>query len=263
MLKKIFLLFASLFVLFGGAPVTVAAQEAAQENWTEVGIYVFMMGIEGDATLGNVTSDVDVSFNDILDNLDLGFNGFVEHRRGKWSFIGDVAYMKLSAEETRSRTSVSSLTLDAEFEQTVGEAFVGYRVFEQNQGKSQFGIDLLGGARYNELAFELDTRASLLGLTSSASRNAEEDWVDGVVAARVQYGHENGWGVSAWADIGDGSDSSSYQLMGIVSYRFKNNIRVFGGYRLYHLEYTSDIGGRRFDVDLDYTGPMIGVAYRF
>jgi hypothetical protein len=235
----------------------------AQENWTEVGIYAFMLGIEGDATLGNVTSDVDVSLNDILDNLDIGFMGFVEHRRGKWSFIGDVAYLKLSAEETRSRTSVSSLTLDAEFEQTIAGAYVGYRVFEQNQGKSQFGIDLLGGARYNELAFELDTRASLLGLTSSASRNAEEDWVDGVVAARVQYGHENGWGVSAWADIGDGSDSSSYQLMGIVSYRFKNNIRVFGGYRLHHLEYTSDIGGRRFDVDLDYTGPMLGVSYRF
>jgi len=255
-MKKIFLL----ATLFGCVMLTPAH---AQENWTEVGIYAFMTDIEGDATLGNVTTDVDVSFSDILDNLDFGLMGFAEHRRGKWSFIGDVAYLNVSAEKTTSRTSVSSLTLDAEFEQTLGEAFVGYRVFAQNQGKSQFGIDLLGGARYNELTFELDTRASLLGLTTSASRKAEEDWVDWVVAARVQYGHENGWGVSAWADIGDGSDSSSYQLMGIVSYRFKNNIRVFGGYRLYNLEYTSDIGGRRFDVDLDYAGPMLGVSYRF
>jgi len=255
-MKKISLL----ITLIGWVMLTPAL---AQENWTEVGIYAFMMGIEGDATIGNVTSDVDVSFNDILDNLDMVFSGFVEHRRGKWSFIGDVAYLKVSAEKTRSRTRVSSLTLDAEFEQTLGEAFVGYRVFAQNQGKSQFGIDLLGGARYNELALELDARASLLGLTRSASRNPEADWVDGVVAARVQYGHENGWGVSAWADIGDASDSSSYQLMGIVSYHFKNNIRVYGGYRLYHFEYTGDHEGRRFDVDLDYTGPMIGVAYRF
>ena len=239
----------------------------AQEKWTEVGIYVFMMGIEGDATtsgtLGDVTADVDVSFSDILDNLDFTFMGFVEHRRGKWSFIGDVAYLKISAEKTRSRTPVSSLTLDAEFEQTLGEAFVGYRVFAQNQGEAQFGIDLLVGARYNEIAFELDATASLLGLTTSASRNPSEDWVDGVIGARVQYGHNNGWGVSALADVCDGSDSSSYQLMGIVSYRFKNNIRVFGGYRLYNLEYTGDTGGRRFDVDLDYTGPMFGVSYRF
>ncbi len=255
-MKKLFLL----ATLFGCVMLTPAH---AQDSWTEVGIYAFMSGIEGDATVGNVTSDVDVSFSDILDNLDLGFMGYVEHRRGKWSFIGDVAYLNVSAEKTRSRTSVTSLTLDAEYEQTLVEAFIGYRVFEQNIGEAQFGIDLLVGARYNEVAFELDVQASLLGLTTSRSRNPEEDWVDGVVAARVQYGHENGWGVSAWADIGDGSDSSSYQLAGIVSYRFKNNIRVFGGYRLYHLEFTGDSGGRRFDLDLDYTGPMIGVAYRF
>ena len=255
-MKKIYLL----ITLIGCVMLTPVH---AQENWTEVGIYGFMLGIKGDATIGNVTTDVDLSFSDIWDNLDIGGMAFVEHRRGKWSFIGDVAYLKISDEETIYRTPVSSTTLDAEFEQTLAEAFVGYRVFEQNQGETQFGIDLLGGARYNELTFELDTRASLLGLTTSASRNAEEDWVDGVVAARVQYGHENGWGVSAWADIGDASDSSSYQLMGIVSYHFKNNIRVYGGYRLYHFEYTGDHEGRRFDVDLDYTGPMIGVAYRF
>ncbi len=239
----------------------------AQENWTEVGIYGFMTGIEGDATidgtLGDVTTDVDVSFSDILDNLDIGFMGFAEHRRGKWSFIGDVAYLKISAEKTTSRTPVSSTTLDAEFEQTLGEAFVGYRVFAQNQGEAQLGIDLLVGARYNERAFELDVTASLLGLTTSASRKPDEDWVDGVIGARVQYGHNNGWGVSAWADIGDGSDSSSYQLACFVSYRFKNNIRVFGGYRQFSFEYTVVSGGRRFDLDLDYTGPMLGVSYRF
>jgi len=255
-MKKLFLL----ATLFGCVMLTPAH---AQENWTEVGIYAHMIGIEGDATVGNATSEVDISFSDILDNFDMGFMGFAEHRRGKWSFIGDVAYLNVSAEKTRSRTPVSSVTLDAEFEQTVVSGFVGYRVFEQNQGEAQLGIDLLAGARYNELDFELDVRASLLGLTTSASRNPDQDWVDGVIAARVQYGYDNGWGVSAWADIGDGSDSSSFQLAGFVSYRFKNNIRVIGGYRLYHIENTGDSGGRRFDLDLDYTGPLLGVSYRF
>jgi len=235
----------------------------AQENWTEIGTYLFMPGIEGDAKIGDVTSDVDVTFNDILENLDFGFMGFIEHRRGKWSYIGDFAYLKVSAEDTKSRTSVSSLALDAELEQTIAEAFIGYRVFEQNIQGAQFGIDLLGGVRFNDLAIELDAQASLLGLTTSASRNPDEEWLDGVIAVRLQYGQENGWATSLWADIGDGSDSSSYQLAGFVSYLFKNNIRVLGGYRLYHIEYIGESGGRRFDLDLDYTGPMIGVAYRF
>ncbi len=251
-MKKLLLLTA----LIGCVMLTPAH---AQENWTEVGIYGFMVDIDGDATVGNVISDVDVSFSDIFDNLDLGFMGFVEHRRGKWSFIGDVAYLKVSADKTTSRTQFSSATLDAEFEQVLAGGFVGYRVFAKNQ----LGIDLLGGARYNEIAVELDVRASLLGLTTSSSRNAEEEWVDGVIAARVQYGHDNGWGVSAWADIGDGSDSNSFQLAGIVSYLFKNNIRVYGGYRHFSFEYKGDSGGNRFELDLDYAGPMIGVAYRF
>ena len=97
----------------------------------------------------------------------------------------------------------------------------------------------------------------------AATRLAAELRVDGVVAARVKYGHEYGWGVSGWADIGAGSDSSSYQLMGILSYRFKNNIRVFGGYRLYNLDYEGVSGGNKFELDLDYHGPMLGVSYRF
>jgi len=235
----------------------------AQENWTEIGLYVMMSGIEGDTQVGNVTSDVDVSFSDILENLDMGFMGFVEHRRGRWSFIGDAVYMKLSDDDTTAVNPSLSVTLDAEIKQTIAEGFVGYRVLAQDHGDARFGIDLLGGARYNKIELELGVEANLLGLTASASRNPSESWVDGVAAVRAQYGHNNGWGASAWADIGDGSDSSSYQLAGFVSYRFKNKIRVFGGYRLYSFEFTGDTGGNQYELDLDYAGPVIGVAYRF
>jgi hypothetical protein len=235
----------------------------AQESWTEIGIYGLMAAIEGEAKVGIVTSDVDVSFNDILDNLDMGFMGFVEHRRGKWSFIGDVVYMKLSDDRTTARNPILTIKLDAEVTQGVAEGIVGYRVLAQDYGDAQFGIDLLGGARYNKLDLELGVEATLLGLTTSASLNPSEDWVDGVIGARVQYGHNNGWGVSAWADIGEGSDSSSYQLACFVSYRFKNNIRVFGVYRQYSFEYSGVSGANRFELDLDYSGPMLGASYRF
>jgi len=90
----------------------------AEENWTEIGIYGMMAAIEGDMQVGNVTSDMDVSFSDILDNLDMGFMGFAEHRRGKWSFIGDAVYMKLSADDTTAVNPVLSVTFDAEVKQT-------------------------------------------------------------------------------------------------------------------------------------------------
>ena len=84
------------------------------------------------------------------------------------------------------------------------------------------------------------------------------------VALRAQYGHNNGWGVSGWADIGESSDGSSFQLAGYVSYRFKSNIRIISGYRFLNLEYEgTSAGGRRYELDLDYSGPVLGVSYRF
>ena len=74
---------------------TALAQETQPlggDTWTEIGAYGFMSNISGDATIRNVTTDVDVPFSDLLENLDFGAMAFIEHRRGKWSLIGDLFY---------------------------------------------------------------------------------------------------------------------------------------------------------------------------
>jgi opacity protein-like surface antigen len=233
---------------------------AEDDVWTQIGVYGLFVGIEGDTQINGVTSDVDVSFDDIWDNLDAGFMGYAEHRRGRWSFIGDVAYLKIEADKTVAIGPLGgSVTLDAEAEQLMLEGFIGYRLLTQDLKDARLGIDLLGGARYNDIEIELDSRASVLGLTRSASRNKSADTVDGVIAVRGEYSHKNGWGLMGWADIGEGSDSSSYQLYGGVNYTFKNNMRFHAGYRLVNFDYD----GNRFEYDLDYTGPQIGLSYKF
>jgi opacity protein-like surface antigen len=232
---------------------------AEDDVWTQIGVYGLFVGIEGDTQLNGVTSDVDISFDDIWDNFEMGFMGFVEHRRGRWSFIGDLAYLKVEGDRTLSRRGALSVTLDAEAEQLLLEGFVGYRVLTQDLKDARLGLDLLGGARYNDIEIELDSRASVLGLTRSASRNKSADTVDGVIAVRVEYSHNNGWGLMGWADMGEGSDSRSHQLYGGVNYTFKNNIKLHAGYRLINFDYD----GNRFEYDLDYTGPQIGLTYKF
>lgn len=252
-----------ILILLGFLTAPTLAEEegmAAEEDvWTQIGVYGLFVGIEGDTRLNQVTSDVDVSFDDIWDNLDIGFMGYAEHRRGKWSFIGDVAYLKVEADKTVASRPPLSVTLDAEAEQLMLEGFVGYRLLTQDLQDARLGIDLLGGARYNDIEIELDSRVTLLGPATSVSRDGSVDTVDGVIAVRVEYSHNNGWGLTGWADIGEGSDSSSYQLFGGVNYTFKNNIRLHAGYRLLNLEYD----GNSFEYDLDYTGPQIGLSYKF
>jgi hypothetical protein len=232
---------------------------SADDSSTQVGIYVFGSDISGKTKVGNITSDVDVSFNDILENLDMGLMAFIDHRRGKWSFIADVFYADISAGNTKTVNPSTTVKLDVGVKHLLVEGFVGYRVLEQDYRNAQLGIDLLAGARYNKIELGFEAKASQLGTTFAASRSPDEDWLDGVIAIRMQYGQARGWGASAWADIGEGSDSDSYQLMGKVNYRFDNKVNLFGGYR--HYSFRND--SSRVEVDLDYSGPIVGVSYGF
>lgn len=232
------------------------------KSWTEIGAYGFMTDVSGDVKSSNVTAPVDVSFSDILENLEMGFMGFAEHRNGKWSLIGDVFYADIKVEQSLAVTSTASVRVDVKQKQLMTEGFVGYRVAEQVQDGNQFGLDILVGARYNRIDVEIGLDASQLGL-GAASRNPSIDWVDGVIGLRAQFGGNRGWGATAWADFGKGADSSSHQFAGLVNYRFDNNVNLFGGYRLYNFKYETGSGTRFVELDLDYKGPMLGISYRF
>lgn len=232
---------------------------SAQDNSIQVGIYGFASDIKGETKIGNITSDVDVPFSDVLENIDMGLMAFIDHRRGKWSFIADVFYADISVGNTKTVSPSVAVNLDVAVKQLLAEGFVGYRVFEKDYHNAQLGIDILAGARYNKIELDFEARAALLGATFSASRNPDEDWVDGVIGLRMQYGQGSGWGASAWADIGEGSDSDSYQLMGKVNYKFGNKVNLFGGYR--HYSFDNDLS--RVELDLEYSGPLVGVSYGF
>jgi hypothetical protein len=234
----------------------------AEESNTDVGVYLFASAISGEAGLGNVTADVDLSFGDIVENLDIGFMAYIDHRWGKWSFIGDIAYLKLEDENSTTVGRATEVDLDAELTQTVLEGFAGYRVYESASEGSDIGIDILFGARHTTLDINLDTDANLKGFSRSGSRSNEEDWVDAVIGARVEADYHNGWGSMLWLDIGDGSDSSSRQLLAMGSYQGSSNWKFFGGYRFLNLEFESGSGDSTFAVDLDYSGPMFGATYR-
>ena len=234
----------------------------AEDPWTDLGIYLFMADLDGESRLGNVTSDIDVPFDDILENLDFGYMGYLEHRRDRWSFIGDIAYLRLTDEKSSASDGALEVELDVELEQSILEGFVGYRVLERGPDATGLGLDILVGARHTRLEIDLGAEASLLDLSTSRSRDGDEDWTDTVVGLRLQFGDRKGWGGTLWADVGDGSDSSSEQFMALASYRGDSAWQFFGGYRFLNLEFDKGSESRGFGIDIDYSGPMFGASYR-
>lgn len=255
--------------LFAAAALSVGSLLSGQalaegsSTSTEIGLYGFGSAITGDSTIGNVTADLDISFSDILDDLEFGFMGFVDHRRGNWSFIADIVFMELSSVNTLASTPIASAAVGYGFKQSLAEFFVGYRIFEERSGNTGVSVDVLGGVRYNKLDVTLDARAAALGLVAAASRTRDESWVDGVIGLRGAYDFGNGWGVNGWVDVGAGDDSASYQAALMASYTFDNNVKLFGGYRYYHFDYKTSGGARAFAIDADYSGPVLGISYQF
>jgi hypothetical protein len=103
MLKRFFVVALSLLM---------SAPALAEETSTNLGIYLFAIAVEGDARVRNVNTEVDLGFDDIVENFDMGYMGYIEHRRGPWSFIGDLAYLRLAADDSSAtaRSRVSPVT---------------------------------------------------------------------------------------------------------------------------------------------------------
>src|SRR4029453_16752215 len=89
-----------------GAALPAAAQGKSEDKFTfEVTPYLWAAGINGDIAVGTVRGggidvDVDASFSDIFQELDMAFMGMVEGRYGRWGLLLDAVYMQLSDNET-------------------------------------------------------------------------------------------------------------------------------------------------------------------
>ena len=179
-----------------------------------------------------------------------------------------IAYLQVADDNSRTVGRAVEVDLDVEFSQTTLEGFGGYRFFERAFEGSDLGIDFLFGARHTTLDMDigLDTARDgpLFSQSNSVSKDREDDWFDAVIGARFESDYRNGWGSMLWLDLGEGSGSSSYQALAMVRYGMGNSgWKLYGGYRLLHLEFDTGSGDSRFGVDLDYQGPMLGAAYKF
>ena len=66
------------------------------DRWKfKAAIYLWGAGIDGTTRRGN---EFDVSFSDIISNLDMAFMGAFEARKSKWSLAADVVYLDVSAD---------------------------------------------------------------------------------------------------------------------------------------------------------------------
>lgn len=247
-----------------GPPALAQAEPATPDQWQfEFTPYLLGAGLNGTTGIGSVTAHVDMSFGDILENLDSGFMALFEARQGRWTFGAEGIYFKLKGEGADSWQGPLGNTGTASLEATVTEQLyqltAGYRVLD-----ARTKVDVLGAGRYTQLDTKLNlavTTGSPLLPDGSRSVSGTESWWDPVIGVRVLHPFAESWSFVGYADIGGfgvGSDLT-YQLLAGVNWQFAKSVTAKAGYRYLYQDYAHN----GFVWDMTASGFYVGAGFRF
>ena len=238
-------------VLTGAMP-SVSAR-AADDTWEHT-LAVYMVGssINGTAGIGNVEADVDVSFSDILDNLDAGAMLAYRVERRRWAVVADLIYLGL--ENSKSGLGPGGRTrAKAEADQLIFELDLSYALSER--------LGVYGGLRY----WDLDADLTIVAAEQSVTGSASESWIDPLVGLRYAAPLGGKWTLIAKGDVGGfgvGSDFS-WGATALAAYQVSEHANLLLGYRHIDVDYDDGSGADRFLWDVWEGGPTAGFAWRF
>lgn len=233
-----------------GIALLAAVPLHAAEWQHEVAPYLWGAAMSGRTSVGSVTGDVDMSFGDILDNLEMGFMGAYRATRGQFSVTVDGIYMGLG---TVGRGPAGHEKADIDLDQSALEVDAGYEVVER--------LILLAGLRYNDLSVDIEATGPL----GTRRAGQSESWLDPLIGAAYTIPFADDWSFTLRGDIGGfgvGSDFA-WQGLGTLRWQASERIGVLAAYRYIDMDYDTGKGAGYFEYDMSLSGPALGVAFTF
>lgn len=224
-------------------------------DWTFTGAaYLWGSGIDGSiGVLGLPPQDVDLSFSDILEDLNMAVMAAGEARNGRFSLGFDVAYALMQSKD-ETPFGVLAREIDQTTSTLMATAVAGYSLLETDTAR----IDAIAGARLWSVGLDLDLNGSALPRQHFSDG---ETWVDPLVGAKFRADLGSDFYVSGWGMIGGFGMSSDlmWDVMAGLGYEFTDSFSVFGGYRAVSVDYSN--GG--FVYDVVQHGPLFAGVFRF
>ena len=235
---------------FAGTDVAAADAPAWQFELTP---YLWATRLNGEVKVGRLpTAQVDMSFPDILSDLDFGFMTAFEARKGKWAFLFDGIYTKISGSATaEAGAGGPSVNGALALRQKLFSGALAYRLPAE-----AVALDLLAGLRYNHLDANLTLSSGPVALATGVGTG----WTDPFVGLRLRFPLNRQWTLTGYGDVGGfdpGSDLSWQASIGL-RYAISGQFTADFGYRILKSEY--ETGGFLYDMRNDglYAGVGIG-----
>lgn len=205
---------------------------------------------------------LEISKQDIVNNLDFALMLVLGARKDKWSFYLDTIRFDLAGDDSASRAAVGlpgdptvDFDVDIDVEGWLVTATSTYAVIDTDRTRLELGA----GVRYyhEELSFELDV--------GPVNESADYSWNlwDGVIVTRGFTDLNDRWYVSYYADASTGGTDLTYQLAGGLNYRFED-FTLVGGYRYIKWKFDEDDDAPgSIAKDQTAKGPYVGFKFFF
>jgi len=201
--------------------------------------------------LGSVT-DIDLSFGDVVDQVDLGFSALLEARYRRWLGLLDFSYFALTDDQAVPEGAATTGTVQVSVDEVMAQPQIGYTLLVRPWG----GVDGLGGVRYWHISSDVTANSSG---SQTAVSSGSRGWVDGTVGARLRFSTSPKLHFTVRSDVGGGGSKFTWQAVGFAGYDFGTCCSITGGYRHLDVDYESD----EFVYDVYVTGPTLGLTARF
>ncbi len=245
------------------APLNAGADDSGiSDRWQyAASIYLWGAGIDATDARG---ADVNVSFETLINNLNMAFMGNFEARRDKWSMLADVIYLNVGANNSGkvpvavavgAGTNVDvKVNTSVETKGWVLNFIGGYNLWQS----PEVSIDLLAGARYLDLQLDFGLSAAV-GPNARARTFSDSDSVwDGVIGVKGHADLNPKWYVPYYLDVGTGQSDFTWQASAGLAYRFNwGDVSLL--YR--HIKWELDSGSPLDNIS--FSGPLLAAKFVF
>ncbi|MFO0827966.1 MAG: hypothetical protein U0572_07420 [Phycisphaerales bacterium] len=243
----------------GAAASGSGTNAAAVDEWEfRLTPYLWLSAMRGSASVKGLSSDINVTIDDILRNLDdINFAGgaHFEASKDKWTIFGDAMYLSIGGE----RWYPNGVKLGLNFEQGLFEVGGAYDVVDIPVGENtdmRFRFEPLAGVRVYTLYSEL-TRIDI-----ADHRSRTDAWVDVMGGGRAAFSLTKDLDFYGRFDVGGAPNSLSWNAIVGMNWRFCNWAGLEVGWRWLSIDKTSERGSP-FEYDVLEYGPFMGVEFRF
>lgn len=220
--------------------------------------YLWIPAQHGTVASGPISAQVSMnvgqSWNALWDNFKFAGCLHLEANKDKWTVFGDIMYTNLGNEVKQTQINVDQ-------KMGIYELGASYAVFDgalpgAEEGSTvRFRAEPLAGVRIWHLDIDISD--------ATRSRGPNETWVDGFAGARCELAFNEAFSLSARADIGTGMSDLTWNILTMANYNFNRTIAVFAGWRWLSDDYKKGSGLDRFEYNIQFSGPFVGMKIMF